>query len=93
MIDLNLILGTFKGELLETGRWVNVIGYVKGRQQTQKVTTRASLEASLPRDLGEVLVQAVLIWEVGAMRVNEYEKTMEAQREAWRKTRHVHKAT
>ena len=79
--------------MLETGRWINVIGYVKDLQQTHKATTTTSLVARSPWDLGLVLVQAVLIWDAGAVRVNEYEKTMEAQREAWRKTRHVDKAT
>ena len=93
LIDVNIILGTIKGAMLETGSWINVIGYVKGRQQTQKVTTGKSLEANLPRMSGEVLVQAVLVWDAGAMQINEYEKTMEAQREAWRKMKHVHDAT
>ncbi len=90
VIDVNLVLETFQGDMLENGRWINVIGYVKGRQQTQETSTGRSLEADLPHLLEIVLVQAVLVWDAGAMRVDEYEKTVEAQREVWRKTRHLH---
>jgi len=90
MVDVNLILETVKSELLENGRWVNVIGYVQSTAQAHSRVKRRTPEADGHKDQREVMVQAVLMWDAGAIRANEYEKTMEAQREAWRKTRHLH---
>lgn len=90
MVDVNLVLETVQSELLHNGSWVNVLGYVQGgpQMQTKAKTKRSEIP---PSNIGrEAMVQAVLIWDAGAIRANEYEKTMEQQREAWRKTGHLH---
>ena len=93
IVDVNLVLETIKGELLENGRWINVIGYVREIKQTQKANSRKKTAATGVVAVNAPMVQAVLMWDAGAMRVNEYETTMEAQREAWKKTRHTHSGT
>jgi hypothetical protein len=36
------------------------------------------------------VVQAILLWDASKIRVEKYEKIMEAQKEAWIKTRTLH---
>ena len=89
VVDVNLVLETIKGEILENGRWINVIGYVRsGKERYDRRKKKA--DVSRKDMIQDVLVQAVLIWDAGIMRPQDYEKTMEAQREAWKTTRHVH---
>lgn len=70
---------------------MNVIGYVQAPPQTNDRVKRKRANADGHNDReGGALVQAVLMWDAGAIRATEYEKTMERQREAWKKTRHLH---
>jgi Telomere capping, CST complex subunit len=93
VVDVNLVIETVESGLLDNGSWVNVIGYVQGGPQLQnKAKTKRSGIPS--RNTGhKALVQAVLIWDAGAIKANEYEKTLEQQREARRKTRNLHEGT
>lgn len=74
IVDINLLLDTIKTDALPTGSWINIIGYL---QHTSLPKTRVSSSGrrrtvqDLPR------VQAILMWNAGAVRVEEYEKTLE----------------
>ena len=97
LVDVNLILTTIGGRLLEPGRWINVIGYVQEREpESQPQNQPRSKKQRLERNLSQIeqpcLVQAVLVWGAETVKVEEYEKVMEAQKEAWRKTRHLRDA-
>ena len=64
IVDVNVILETMKRDDLETGAWVNVLGYVQGRQ----------------RNAGDgavcIGVQAIMIWGAGSIRLGKYETTV-----------------
>lgn len=92
---MNLILESLNARLLDNGRWVNVIGYLQSSAQVRAKGKRRSVGASEhgkgQDEYDEMpVVQTVLMWDAGAVRATEYEKTLEKQREAWRKTRHIH---
>ena len=88
LVDVNHILEMLNSKLTKRGSWVNVIGYVQGAGETGGKRMRSGLDASSKSNTP--VVQSVLVWDAGAIRPHEYEQTMEMQREAWRKTRHLH---
>jgi hypothetical protein len=90
VIDVNVILEITNSQLLRNGSWINVIGYVQhvpdvqGRRQQRGGSTGESRDDQL------TVLQAVLVWDAGAIRVSEYEKVMEEHRKAQREARQVH---
>lgn len=73
-VDINLILENTNLELLQPGSWINVIGYVRSKPtpNSRRLSTgRKKAVAELPE------IQAVLVWNAGAIQVDKYEKTME----------------
>lgn len=75
MVDINILLETTKTESLQPGSWINVIGYVQDilPPKNRRSSSRYSrLVEDLPK------VQAVLLWSAGTVRVEEYERTLEA---------------
>ncbi|KAJ9654329.1 hypothetical protein H2198_006627 [Neophaeococcomyces mojaviensis] len=73
-IDVNLVLETAKSNLKE-GVWLNVIGYVqdagnKGRRQSNLGRRSSVMNTLLPH------VQAVLVWDAGALHVDQYERIL-----------------
>jgi len=76
VVDLGLVLETTRCSLLQTGSWVNVVGYVqsvatvKRRISSAKANRQSNVETSLPK------VQAVLIWDAGAVQLDKYEETI-----------------
>lgn len=61
-----MLLPDVDPQLLQVGEWVNVIGYVQGKHDTQ----------SLKLEMGDVPVQAVLLWSAGAVDIAEYERVV-----------------
>ena len=70
-VDVNLILETTQSSVFQSGNWVNVIGYVR------KTQLRNRKEFSLRSAKDTVSVQAILIWDAGALRIDGYENTLE----------------
>ncbi|EXJ59718.1 hypothetical protein A1O7_03864 [Cladophialophora yegresii CBS 114405] len=68
-VEITLILETTDSTTLAIGTWINVIGYV---QATPQLIRRKSGER-IPR---AAQLQAVLIWDAGAVRIGEYENTL-----------------
>ncbi|OCT47490.1 hypothetical protein CLCR_03729 [Cladophialophora carrionii] len=70
-VDITLVLETTESTTLALGTWINVIGYV---QATPRPIRRKSgnrfQRAAQP-------LQAILIWDAGAVRIGEYENTLE----------------
>ncbi|RMD41095.1 hypothetical protein DV735_g4040, partial [Chaetothyriales sp. CBS 134920] len=69
-VDVRLVIETTKSELFERGAWINVIGYVEElpRQRGRPGSTAAATNRD-PR------VQAILLWDAGALTVSDYEAT------------------
>lgn len=74
VIDINLVLESTKPICLQKGSWINVLGYVEHipRVKSHKLqsNTKSTDTAKLCR------VQAVLVWEAGAVRVDKYEEVV-----------------
>lgn len=70
-IDVSLVLESAKSELKHDGMWLNVLGYVRRNASTGP--HRGSSEPLLP------LVQALLIWDAGALDVKSYERVLQQQ--------------
>ncbi|KIY02494.1 uncharacterized protein Z520_00959 [Fonsecaea multimorphosa CBS 102226] len=75
-VDINLVLENVKPAVLDPGTWVNVIGYIRASTpQTGKESVKR-----LQNVLDTVFVQAVLIWDAIAVRIEDYEDILEDQR-------------
>jgi hypothetical protein len=90
VVDVNVILETANSQELRDGSWINVIGYLQhvpdlqGRRQQRRNSTGGKGDDQL------AVVQAVLIWDAGAIRASEYEKVMEEHRKVQREARQLH---
>ena len=62
---------------MAAGTWINVIGYTLALPRLTRTRNMSSA-----RDGGQqaALLQAVLIWDAGAVRAGEYENTLSEQR-------------
>ena len=77
---MNVALGETASECFEIGAWINVIGYVKVSASADRKRKSADNTAN---DNGQkVLVVAIWVWTAGAIRINDYEKILESQKEA-----------
>ena len=64
VVDVNVILENMKRKDLETGTWVNLIGYVQKRKKT-------AADSGVSVD-----VQAVALWGAGSVKLGKYEATV-----------------
>ena len=81
LVDIDLVLESTEPSTLVTGTWVNVIGYTR----STRLHVRKS-KAQLRQPEGESSsLQAVLIWTAGALKITDYEITLEEQRSAQKK--------
>lgn len=87
-VDVKLILETVDASLLRTGAWVNIIGYSRltgPKSRRNKAKTQQGSRVEIPS------MQAVLMWPAGALRVEDYEITLEEQRSAQKQSKSLHK--
>jgi hypothetical protein len=77
-IDVKLVLENSKQQAFANGAWINVIGYVQP-PRIQKSTRRKS-GSNAPHSRSEPCVQAVLLWDAGSVKIQDYEATMEKHR-------------
>jgi Telomere capping, CST complex subunit len=72
-------LEAIKAHDLQGGSWLNIIGYVRKPEQRQKKTTRPNIDdvkiVAIP------IVQAIIVWGAGAIKVPDYEAALVSQRE------------
>lgn len=74
LVDMNMALETTTKSCLQDGSWINVIGYV----QSIPRSTRRRASMSRPQVVAHAppQVQAVLVWDAGAVKVDQYEQTI-----------------
>lgn len=82
IIDLKLILESVHSTDLQAGSWVNVIGYVRNYPQRQE--KRRGIVTDHGHTLEKIEIQALLLWDAGAIMVGEYEAILSRQREMTR---------
>lgn len=81
-VDVNLVLDTIDSQALCQGTWVNVIGY------TRHTTSQSASNDVVELNSGKsITLQAILIWDAGPLRVNDYTSTLEEQRLAQRQVK------
>ena len=78
IINIEIVLESISRDMLSTGNWINVIGYVKSHGS--KMSKRSSL--SKKSSFEPPVVQAVLLWDAGAIKVPEYERAIELFQES-----------
>lgn len=71
IVDMKLVLETTDKSCFERGNWINVIGYVQSKETVKIETPHASSHLSA--------VQAVLVWNAGAVRLDKYEDILRQQ--------------
>ena len=81
-VEIMQVLGSVKSTDLQAGSWLNVIGYVH-RSLPGKHKRRRADELA-PMFEPQVVVQAILIWNAGALKIAEYERTLNHQQELQR---------
>jgi Telomere capping, CST complex subunit len=82
-VDVSLVLELAKRDAFDTGSWVNVIGYVKVSASARNKRKRSDLPDT--RSTPVIVVQAIVLWAAGSLRIGEYEKALERQKEARKK--------
>jgi hypothetical protein len=84
-VDVNLVLENIDSQALRDGTWVNVIGY------TRHTTSPSAGKDLVDQNSGKgITLQAILIWDAGPLRVNDYTSTLEEQRLAQRQFKAQH---
>lgn len=78
-VEINHVVATIKSTELQAGSWLNVIGYVR-RSRSPKNKRKRMADAFVTSQ-PQVLVQAVLIWNAGAIKIADYERTLAHQQE------------
>ncbi len=79
-VDISLVLENTKSTSIAPGTWINVIGYVQALpRQTRSKSGNLGHNA-----LHTARLQAVLIWDAGAVRLEDYENTLEKQKRVQR---------
>lgn len=72
LVNITLVLPTIKSHETQVGEWVNVIGYIE--------TESSHCAGHLKHSRGNVAVQALLLWSSGPLQLDEYEKSLKAQK-------------
>lgn len=76
-VDVNHVLEDVKAEDFRVGAWLNVLGYVRERDDdNRKGSARSS-----------IYVEAVMVFSAGAVRVGEYERILRDSQEVDRRVR------
>jgi hypothetical protein len=79
LVDLQLVLESLKVPDVQRGSWLNVIGYVRKSEQRYKKTGNPSADDVRRGPIPNV--QAIIVWDAGAIRVGDYEAALTSQRE------------
>lgn len=73
MVNVELLLSTLKSEETQIGEWVNVIGYIQDTRQPKPSKPSNIADA-------EIQVQAIILWSAGALKLDDYEKSLAEQK-------------
>lgn len=71
LVNIDHVLVDLKHTAIQGGAWVNVIGYIMDRPAPESQAQVAVQNT--------VFVQAVLLWETKAIKLDEYEETLQAR--------------
>lgn len=71
-VNISLVRENIKSSVLQSGAWVNVVGYVQNENPLTKT----------PRGDVTVQIQAIMLWDTVALNLAEYEKAVQARKDA-----------
>ena len=77
-IDVRLVLESINAHDLQRGSWVNIIGYLRKPEQRQKKSTSSNTNNIQTPEIP--IVQAIIVWAAGAIKVASYETALVSQR-------------
>lgn len=77
-VDIQMPLESVEAHEIEVGCWLNVIGYV--RQPLRKRKRKQSRPETA--DSMATTIQAIMLWNAGALDIGNYESALEASRVA-----------
>ena len=63
VVNLDGIIDSLKPSLLETGAWLNIMGYIRSRPEDIKISRKARVS----------FVDAALLWSAGIVRLEKYQ--------------------
>jgi hypothetical protein len=78
-VDVRLVLESVNAHDLQRGSWLNIIGYLRRPEQRQKKTTSSNTNDIQRPEIP--IVQAIIVWSAGAIKVENYETALISQRE------------
>lgn len=81
-VEITQVLSTIKSIDLQAGSWLNVIGYV--RRSLPRKNKRKRVSDPTSTALPHVIVQAILIWNAGAVKISDYESMLSHQQDVKR---------
>jgi len=73
LVDVNLLLSTLKSNDTRIGEWVNILGYITPTPPETQNIIIGSITSGEPR---LSMVQAILLWSAGSVRLQEYERSL-----------------
>jgi len=74
-VGIGNITSTVDITMTQTGAWINVVGYVRRFEtETSQVTPLAKAQPQVT----SALVEAIMIWSAGAVKLDEYEAGVKA---------------
>ena len=80
-VDVRLVLESINAHDLQRGSWINIIGYLQKPEQRQKKTTSSNTNTNNIQRPEIPIVQAIIVWSAGAIKVANYETALVSQRE------------
>ncbi|KAF7512757.1 hypothetical protein GJ744_000324 [Endocarpon pusillum] len=75
-VDLSLVLESLRPDQLQSGTWLNIIGYVSKCAPTKN---RVPVPGRMSMGTGRSSIQALVVWNAGALRIGDYEKILSQQ--------------
>ena len=69
MLNVDALLESLNHDLLQVGTWVNVVGHVRNRQESNMKSRKRASDLSVPEP---TRVDATTIWSAGAIVLEKY---------------------
>jgi len=76
IVDFEAVIGTLASGILETGTWINIIGYVTAVDPSYNDTFHSSTKRRRTRLRPTATIQALMAWDAGAVNMVEYEAAL-----------------
>lgn len=79
-VHLDHVLESITPTTIQIGTWLNVVGFISRNEDTEHKDVQAASNKSSRPMLKVVTVDAVMIWDAGSIKLDAYEKALEARK-------------